>query len=186
MMPRILAGSCFLLGLMLVVSGCTEPPVKDPVVTVGNITLSDVTLRTMKVNTTVTIFNPNPIGARMNRLAFDVYYLDGSRTLLGHGEKSDIDIRENGNTSIEIPVTISNVQAVNAAGSLLRNGNITLYVNGSAFIDVKVTSFEKPFEQSRTFEASEFSGLIPATIPGTDINVSEGIQQLGGLLESVS
>lgn len=186
MMPRSVPGLCILLALLLFSSGCTEPPIKDPVVTVGNISLSDVTLQTMKVNTTVNIYNPNPIGAKLNKLAFDLYYLDGSRNFLGHGEKADIEVKENGNTSVIIPVSISNVQAVNAAESLIRNGNITLYVNGSAFIDVKVTSFEKPFEQSREFQASEFSGLIPATIPGTDINVSEGIQQLGGLLGSVS
>jgi LEA14-like dessication related protein len=177
---------CILIIPAVLVPGCTESPVKDPVVTVGEIALSDVTLQTMKVNTTITISNPNPVGAKLNRLAFDVYYLDGSPILLGHGEKADIEVKESGNTSVIIPVTISNAQAVNAAGSLLRNGNITLYVNGSAFIDVKVTSFEKPFGQSREFQASEFSGLLPATIPGTDINLTEGIQQLGGLLGPVS
>jgi hypothetical protein len=40
---------------------------------------------------------------------------------------------------------------------------------------------------SREFKASEFEGLLPVTtIPGTGINVTEGIQQLGGLLDAVS
>jgi hypothetical protein len=59
-------------------------------------------------------------------------------------------------------------------------------MNGSAAIDVKVTSFEKPFEQSRVFRSGEFGGLIPATIPGTGINVTEEARQLSGLLASVS
>lgn len=183
---RTLAGLCILVTLAVLVPGCTEPPIKDPVVTVDGISLSDVSLQTMTVNTTVNIYNPNPVGAKLNRLAFDVSYLDGTRTSLGHGEKSGISVKENGNTTVTIPVVISNVQAVNAVGSLLQKGNITLHVNGSAVIDVKVTSFEKPFEQSREFQASEFSGLLPATVPGTDISVAEGIQQLGGLLGSVS
>ena len=38
---------------------------------------------------------------------------------LGHGERNSIDIRENGNTSVEIPVTISNLQALYAIGIAL-------------------------------------------------------------------
>ena len=173
MKPRILSGICILLALMLLSSGCTESPVKDPEVTVSDIALSDLSLRTMTVNTTVNIYNPNPVGAKLNKVTFDVYFLDGSRNYLGHGEKSGIDVKENGNTTVIIPVIIDNIPAVNAVGSLVQKGSTTLNVNGSAFIDVKVTSFEKRFEQSREFKASEFPGLIPAfNIPGTDVLVS--------------
>jgi LEA14-like dessication related protein len=182
----VLSGIGILVALAVVAAGCSEPPVKDPVVTVSGISLSDVSLQTMTVNTTVNIYNPNPVGAQLSRVAFDVYYLDGTRTYLGHGETSGTEVKENGNTSVTIPVIISNARAIDAAASLVQRGNITLYVNGSAFIDVKVTSFEKPFAQSREFKASEFSGLLPATIPGTGINVTEGIEQLGGLLGAAS
>lgn len=187
MKPRLLTGICILLSLVLLTSGCMESPIKEPTVTVSDITLSDVSLQAMTVNTTVNIYNPNPIGAKLNKLAFDVYYLEGTRTYLGHGEQSNIEVKENGNTTVIIPVTIGNVQAAGAISSLVQKGSITLNVNGSAFIDVKVTSFEKQFEQNREFQASEFEGLLPVTmIPGTDINVVDKIQQLGGLLGSVS
>jgi LEA14-like dessication related protein len=187
MNPRILSGICIILTLVLFSSGCTEPPIKEPTVTVGDIALSDVSLQAMTVNTTVNIYNPNPVGAKLNKLAFDVYYLTDTRNYLGHGEKSNIEVKENGNTTVTIPVTIGNVQAVNAVGSLIQKGSIMLNINGSAFIDVKVTSYEKRFEQSRVFQASEFESLIPmSTIPATDISVSEGIQQIGGLLGSVT
>ncbi|HSQ94039.1 MAG TPA: LEA type 2 family protein [Methanoregula sp.] len=170
----ILPGACVLLVLMLLFAGCTEPPVKDPVVTVSDIALSDVSLRTMTVNTTVNIWNPNSIGARLSRVTFDVYYLDGGRKYLGHGETSNIEVKESGNTTVLIPVSIDTIQAVSAVGSLLQKGSLTLNVNGSAFIDVKVTSFEKRFEQNREFKADEFTGLLPATtIPGTGIAVSD-------------
>jgi LEA14-like dessication related protein len=170
----ILPGACMLLALLLLSSGCTEPPIKDPVVTVRDIALSDLSLRTMTVNTTVNIWNPNPIGARLSRVSFEVYYLDGGRKYLGHGETSNIDLKESGNTTVLIPVSIDTVQAASAVGSLLQKGSLTLNVNGSAFIDVKVTSFEKRFEQDREFSADEFAGLLPATtIPGTGITVSD-------------
>jgi LEA14-like dessication related protein len=187
MMPRTFSGICFFLVLTLLCSGCLEPPIKEPTVTVSEISLSDVSLQAMTVNTTVNIYNPNPVGARLSKLAFDVYYLDGSQNYLGHGEKSDIGVKENGNTTVIIPVSIGNVPAISAVGSLVRKGSIILNVNGSAVIDVKVTSFEKKFDQSREFQARDFNALLPAgTIPGTDVNVAEKIQQLGGLLGAVS
>jgi LEA14-like dessication related protein len=176
--------------LLVVVSlscGCLESPIKEPTVSVSNITLSDVSLQTMTVNTTVVINNPNPIGAKLNKVAFDIYYIDDTWNYLGHGEKSDIEVKDNGNTTVIIPVVIGNIQAINAMGSLLKKGSITLNVNGSAFIDIKVTSYEKRFEQNKVFQLSDFTGLLPVnTIPGTSINITDKLQQIGGLLKAVS
>ncbi len=143
-----------LLILILCVCGCMESPIKEPAVSVSNISLSDVSLKTMTVNTTVVIYNPNPIGAKLNKVAFDVYYLDDTRNFLGHGEKSDIDVKENGNTTVTIPVIISNTPAINAMAALVSKGSITLNVNGSAFIDIKVTEYEKHFEKNQVFRSA--------------------------------
>jgi LEA14-like dessication related protein len=141
----------------------------------------------MTVNTTVIIFNPNPIGATLNKVAFDVYYLDDTGHYLGHGEQTGIVIKENGNTTVTIPVKIGNIPALQAVGSLVRKGSITLKVNGSAFIDVKVTSFEKRFERSREFQASDFEDILPVTsLGGTSINVTEKVAQARGLLDALS
>jgi LEA14-like dessication related protein len=164
-----------------------EPPIQEPAISVSDISLANVSLQAITVNTNVTIFNPNPIGAKLNKVTFDIDYLDDSWNYLGHGEQTNIDVKNNGNTTVTIPVTVGTVQAVSAVGSLIRKGSITLRVNGSAFIDVKVTSFEKRFEQSREFRASEIEGLIPlAPLPGTSINVPDKLRQLGGLLGSAT
>ena len=186
MMPRARYGVVVVFAILILIAGCTQPALKDPVVTIGNISLSDVSLQAMTVNTTVNIFNPNPVGADLKKVAFDVWYVDDTPHYLGHGEESGITVKENGNTSVTIPVRIGTVQAAQGVGSLIRKGSILVRVNGSAVIDLKLTTWEKPFEQTQVFQASEFEGLIPATIPGTDINVSEGIQQLGGLLDAMS
>jgi LEA14-like dessication related protein len=182
MMPRFLSRLLLVFTLFILIAGCTRPALKDPVVTVGDIALSDVSLQAMTVNTTVNIFNPNPVGADLRKVAFDVWYLDDTPHYLGHGEQSGITVKESGNTSITIPVRIGTVQAAQGVGSLVQKGSILIRVNGSAVIDLKLTTYEKPFEQTREFSAGEFTGLLPATIPGTGINISEGIQQLGGLL----
>jgi LEA14-like dessication related protein len=187
MMPRFRSVIPVILAIVLLTAGCTQPALKDPVVTVGNITLSDVSLQAMTVNTTVNIFNPNPVGADLKKLAFDVWYVDDSPHYLGHGEQSGVTVKENGNTSITIPVKIGTIEAAQGVGSLIRKGTLLIRVNGSAAIDLKLTTYDKPFEQTREFSVSEFEDLIPVkTIPGTDISVSEGIQQLGGLLGSVT
>lgn len=170
------------LALTLFTCGCLgEPPIRQPSVTVTEIELADVSLARMSVNTTVNIFNPNPVGANLNRIVFDVWYLDETPVYLGHGERHEVDIRENGNTSLTIPVTISNMQALKAIGSLAQKGSITLRVNGSAFIDVKVTEYEVPFTESREFAAEEFEAYFPVSALAS-INVTEKIGQVKDIL----
>lgn len=173
--------------IAILTPGCTQPALQDPAVTIGEIALSDVSLQAMTVNTTIIIFNPNTVGADLERVAFDVWYIDDMPQYLGHGEQSDIQVKENGNTSITIPVKIGTAEAAQAVGSLVRKGTLRIRINGSATIDLRLTTFEKPFEQTRDFSVSDFDYLLPKkTIYGTDISVAEGIQQLGSLLEPAS
>ncbi len=99
-------GVFILVALVILIAGCLEPPIQEPEVSVADISLSDVSLQKMTVNTTIVIFNPNPIGAKLNKVAFEIYYLDDGMKYLGHGEKTDIEVRDNGNTTVIIPVTI--------------------------------------------------------------------------------
>jgi LEA14-like dessication related protein len=187
MKQLIIPGIFIIFALVIIIAGCTEPPIKDPVVSVSDIKLSDVSVKTMTVNTTVVIFNPNPIGAKLNNVAFDVSYLDDTPNYLGHGEQSNIDVISSGNTTVTIPVTIGTIPAIKAVATLVRKGTITLNVNGSAFIDVRVTSFEKRFEQSRQFMARDFGFPVMVTsVPGTSVNISDTLQKLGGLLDTAS
>ena len=183
----LLAVILVLFGLFILCSGCTEPPIKEPTVTVSDISLSNISFQAVTVNTTVIVFNPNPVGARLNRVAFDVYWLGDTWNYLGHGEQTGIEVTSNGNTSVMIPVTISTLPAIGAVGSLVSSGSLDVKVNGSAFIDVKVTSFEKRFEQNRVINASDVEGLLPvAALPETSVNVTGNLQQIGAILGSVT
>lgn len=187
MMSRTLCGLAALLVVVVCTAGCAQPAFKDPVVTVTDIALSELSLQAMTVNTTVNISNPNPVGADLKKVAFDVWYVEDTPQYLGHGEQSDIPVKENGTTSVTIPVRIGTLNAAQGVGSLIRKGTLLIKINGSASIDLKLMTFEKPFKQTREFSVDEFEDLIPVkTIPGTGISVSEGIQQIGGLLGSVS
>jgi len=186
MKNHLLAGIFILFAVFLFIAGCMEPPIQEPTVSVHNITVSDVSLQSLTVNTTVIIFNPNPVDAKLNSVVLDLYYIDDTRNYLGHGEQTSIDVIKDGNTTVILPVTIGNIQALKALGSLVQKGSITLSVNGSAQIDIKGKVFEKPFEQSKEFRARDFESLLPVTpIPGTSINITEKLQQLRGLLAAV-
>jgi len=180
-----------LFAILIFTAGCIEPfvqepPIQEPSVSVSDITVSDISLETIKVNTTIIIFNPNPVDAKLTRVALDLYYLDDAQNYLGHGEESAIDVIKNGNTTVNLPVTIGNVMALKALGSLVQKGSITFSVNGSARMDIKGKSFEKPFERSKEFRARDFESLLPmTTIPGTSVNITEKLQQLRGVLDAV-
>lgn len=182
MKPGLLCSLCILCLLGILGAGCLSPPVKEPTVTVSDIAVSDLSLQAMTVNTTVVISNPNPVGAKLSKVAFDVWYFDDTGHYLGHGEQTGIAVKENGNTTVTIPVKIGTVPALQAVGSLVQRDSITLRVNGSAFIDLGVASYEKKFEQERVIRAGEFSGLLPgASQDGTAINVTEKVAEARGL-----
>lgn len=189
MRTSLLSGIFLLFFLCILFAGCsTEAPVKPPVVTVTDVRLSDVSLRTLTVNTTVNIFNPNPVGADLSRTAFDLYYVSGgSDQYLGHGELAHISVKESGNTSVTIPVKVGTVQAAQAVGTLVKDESLTVKVNGTAAIDLKLMTYDLPFEQQRVFYLEEFTNLLPeVSVAGITVNTSEVISQgreiLGTLL----
>jgi len=186
MKNHLLTGIFLLFAIFIYIAGCMEPPIQEPSVSVSDITISDISLEMIKVNTTVIIYNPNPIDAKLTKVALDLYYLDDAKNFLGHGEQSNIDVVKDGNTTVTVPVTIGKIQALKALGSFGQKGSIMLYVNGSASIGVNATSFEKPFEQKKEFRARDFESLLPVTtIPGRSINITEKLQQLRGLVDAV-
>ena len=186
MRNHLLSCIFLLITMGIFVAGCMEAPVQEPMVSVGDIAVSEVSLPAITVNTTVIIYNPNQITGKINNITVDLYYLDDSENYLGHGEQSAIDVIKDGNTTVTIPITIGNVQALRALGSLVRKGSIILSVNGSANIDIKTKSFEKHFEQSKEFRVRDFESLLPViTIPGTSINVTEKAEQIRELLDLV-
>ena len=124
--------------------------------------------------------------------AVDIYESADALTLVADmpgvsPENVTIDVKENGNTTVIIPVSVSNIPAIQAFGSLVQKGNLTVKVNGSAFVDIKVTEYELPFQQQRVFTTEDFEAFMPlSALGGTGINISGGLQQLGGLLGSLA
>ncbi len=129
-----------------VLSGCSF--IKKPEVSVVSVTPSGVSLSSVTLNVKIRVNNPNPFGAHLTKLEFDVYYLNnGKFVYLGHGERKDISIKANGVTEFTVPVKIEDVRAIGTLIQLAKSGKVTIKVKGTAYIDLKITSFGIPFEQ---------------------------------------
>lgn len=129
-----------------IIAGCTEK-IQEPTASVSDVTIKGITSQTLNLDVDVIIDNPNPVGATLTSISFDIYYLkDREPKYLGHGEKSNVEIRKEGKTVITIPVVIDNMQAIRTITEILRKGAVTIKVSGSGLLDLKVTKFEIPFE----------------------------------------
>ncbi len=150
-------GILVLIATAILLSGCAQTPaIEKPTARVDDINVEGVDYKvgkglTLYLTVRVTVDNPNPVGAHLDKIVYDIYLVRGEEKYLGHGEKSNFDIRKQGLTAIEIPTTIevdwSTAQEI--ISSLREYGHIVLKVSGSAYIDFKVTTFEIPFEEGK-------------------------------------
>ena len=140
------------IAIAIAVSGCTEQiqeQIQKPTVSVSSINVKGITPQNLNLYVHVIIDNPNPVGANLTKVAFDIYYLEnGQSKYLGHGEKYNVEVRKQGQTTVTVPVVVENQQAINALMEAAKKGAITIRTSGSAFLDLKVTTFEIPFETS--------------------------------------
>lgn len=138
-----------LTGVLLCCAGCVVPPIEEPTVTVSGIGIENVTLRSTDLLLRLIVDNPNPIGATLARVSFDIHFLEGGQAVyLAHGEQEDIEIRPAGETSVTVPVTVDNPPLVRAVLHGLQDGAIILQVNGSATLDYGIATFDVPFNRT--------------------------------------
>jgi len=134
-----------LLSCAVLSCGCFNKP-KEPKISVDEVEFKNVSTKETNLNIRIIVDNPNSIGVHVNKISFDVYYIDneGKSKYLGHGEKENIDIRP-GKTTIEIPLTLLNERLIKALEG--RGEKLTLEIDGSANVDLKVTGIDVPFKQ---------------------------------------
>ncbi len=145
-------------GLLLIIciaalaaAGCTAPFYEEPTIAVDGIAIENVSLSSIDLLLRLTVTNPNPVGATLENVSFDIYFLeDGRQQFLAHGERGGFAIRPEGDTTITIPVTVDNLRLVTAFIRLVQDGAVTFRVDGSGTLDFGITTFEVPF--TRTFE----------------------------------
>ena len=123
---------------------------KKPTVEVGDIALEDVSLTGTTVDVELVINNPNPIGATIDKITYDVYLVNGKQTFLAHGEKDEkIQVSANDQTTVNIPTEISNVGIIEALYRCIsKEESPKIKVVGSVSLNLKLFSIDVPFEKT--------------------------------------
>lgn len=143
----------YLLSLVLaaglLVAGCTGAP-KSPEISVEGVSVSSISLSSISLDVALLINNPNPFGITFSKLAFDVYYQEGSGwEYLAHGEKTAFTINP-GENRVTVPVTVSSADLLGSLGRLVASGNLTIQIRGSASPEFIGISPAIPFTYTTT------------------------------------
>ena len=157
--------------------GCIE----KPTVEVSDIALRDVSLTSTTIDVGLVINNPNPIGATLDKVTYDVYLVNGDSLYLAHGEKVEkIQVRANDHTRINIPTEISNVGIIEALYQCISKEKLPkVKVVGSASLNLKFFSVDIPFEKTK-----DVSGEIRERIREESIT-KEAIEHIEEVVEEI-
>lgn len=118
--------------------------------------LRNLSLTTATVDVTVTVENPNPIGATLDRIAYDIYFEENGRWVhLGTADRlEDVTIRASSSTAFDISNDITILSACRALfQAVTTEVTVNIKVSGSAWFKVGPASFEVPFEEVRALSA---------------------------------
>ena len=138
-----------LVAVLLCSAGCAAPPLQEPTITLSGVEIENITPGSTDLSLHLIIHNPNPIGATLTRVSFDVYFLDGTEwVFLVHGERGGFAIQPDDGTAVSIPATVDNLRLVQGLLRGLADGAVTLRVSGSGVLDFGIATFEAPFERT--------------------------------------
>lgn len=110
----------------------------------------DINLKNYILNITFHYEKTNPIPLTMNKIYFDIYFIDNGDskfTYIGHGESIEKEELDEERVFFTVPTQIKNVTLFEAFyRNFTKYEPITIKVNGSMFFDLIITSYEIPFE----------------------------------------
>ncbi|GBD11137.1 hypothetical protein HRbin23_00788 [bacterium HR23] len=141
---------------LLLASGCRAVRERvealKPTVEVTGATVRGVTPTNLVIEAQARIDNPNPVGAHVESVTYDLFYKRGEAwAFLGKGEKKDFQIRPKGSTAVDLPLTLDNLSLVQAMGTTLaQGGQLEIKTSGKVTVTVGPASFTIPFEEVRT------------------------------------
>lgn len=151
--------TCILLISILGLSCKPETKVEkvSPKLEIPKLSLANVSPTAATVEAKVKVENPNPAGATLDRIAYDIYFQEDMEWHhLGKADRGeDISIKANDSTTFNIENKIELAGAIRALYQFLsQQGSVNLKVSGSAWLKVGPASFEVPFEQVQTVSYS--------------------------------
>lgn len=144
----------FLIILAIVVGGGyylhSQGEIGKPTADVKSVKVNEITFNTTELTVQIIAHNPNPLGVTLNKVNYNVYFLqNGNPKFLGDGVRTkNIHVRADGDTTFTVPFEANNSDAIRALGEFARDeGEVRIKVNGSIFVDLKITNLEVPFSK---------------------------------------
>jgi LEA14-like dessication related protein len=138
-----------LIAALTLIAGCSMV-IKEPQIDVKNVAITSTNLQEIRVNVTLNVNNPNPIGITIKSVVFDVYYQQGNDwVLIGHGEGGGYAIKP-GMNEITVPVTLKTSEVMGAGIGALMKGEITVQIRGTAVPDLMGLNPQIPFTHTTT------------------------------------
>ena len=141
--------SVLILAIILLIFGYPGLFIEEPTIELSAIHFKELTFGTTEIEIEAILHNPNPMGVNLDKITYNIYFSGGGDDwdFLASGIKEDIEIKANENTTLSIPLKISNIQAIMATFQGSFSESMKYKVNGSVFLDLKITSYEIPFER---------------------------------------
>lgn len=147
----------FLTILAVIIGGgyylYSQGEIGEPTVDLNRAKVDEITLTTTKLDVRITVHNPNPVGVSLDRIDYDVYFIqNGSSEFLGEGSREkNIHIEADGDTTFTVPFEASNMDAIRTLAQFVRDKvGMDIKIDGSVFVDLKITNLEVPFSEIRS------------------------------------
>jgi LEA14-like dessication related protein len=138
-----------LIAALTLITGCSML-IKEPQIDVKDVAITSANLQELKLNVTLNVNNPNPIGITIKSVVFDVYYQQGNEWIaVGHGEGGGYAIKP-GMNEISVPVTMKSSALLGAGIDALLRGEITVQIRGTAVPDLLGLNPKIPFTHTTT------------------------------------
>ena len=140
----------FILGLFVLSSGCSAI-FKEPVITVSDVGIEEISPSDLTLNVTLAIDNPNFFGITFDEIVCNVSYLKGNDEWapLSSVNKGNVTINS-GMNSVSIPVHAKNTDLIRAGIRTILSGEITVKATGYAKPSFLGFSPAIPFSETKT------------------------------------
>ena len=138
-----------LVAAAILISGCSML-IKEPQIDVKDVAVTSASLQEIRLNVTLNVNNPNPVGVALKSVVFDMYYQQGNDWVaVGHGDGGGYDIKP-GMNEISVPVTVNSSQLLGAGIGALMKGEISVQIRGTAVPDLFGLNPKIPFSHTTT------------------------------------
>ncbi|MGD0079248.1 MAG: LEA type 2 family protein [Methanoregula sp.] len=125
------------------------PVLREPVVTLGDVSVRSVSLSSLDLDVAIRVQNPNLFGVTLRELPFTVTFrTEGSDRQIAAGNTGRVKIPARTSTVLRVPVTSHNSALIGALVAFVATGGIEVTIQGTAVINLLVTGWSVPFRKT--------------------------------------